>query len=84
MADEDVLLDEDCGVNEDFGHNEGSANGHAGQRGQLLAQTPSPQSIRGVKMGAPNKSQVLNYIATTKLLCIKRAGTELQVGLITL
>lgn len=28
----------------------------------------------------PTKSEVLQYIANTKTLCIRRAGTELQVG----
>ncbi|CAD5211310.1 unnamed protein product [Bursaphelenchus okinawaensis] len=77
MADEDVLLDEDCGANEDFENNEGGRGVHSGRRPS--PDTPSPEVVRGFKMAAPNKTQVLNYIATTKTLCIRRAGTELQV-----
>uniref|UniRef100_A0A1I7SSE3 IRS-type PTB domain-containing protein n=1 Tax=Bursaphelenchus xylophilus TaxID=6326 RepID=A0A1I7SSE3_BURXY len=77
MADEDVLLDEDCGANEDFGNNEAGRGIHSRRR--VSPETPSPETVRGFKMCAPNKTQVLNYIATTKSLCIRRAGTELQV-----
>jgi hypothetical protein len=76
MADEDELLDEAAG--DQLGNN--IVDGFDHMHGPRRRISPHSDVIRSLKLPAPNKEQVLNYVANTKSVHIRRAGTELQVN----
>jgi hypothetical protein len=72
MADEDELLEAGKIHNNDRLIDDFE---HVHLNGSLTRRRILPQAI--------NKDQILNYIANTSALYIKRSGTELQVNIIT-